>query len=279
MDIQIVPVTNALLQNFLQYFIFSKVAEDDTITYTSFPNTNLCLSIYKQGSVSYCKTDKINKVNLFPRPGYFNSHLYGFHKRPLEVKMKGPIEQVCILFQPGGLAHFTKTQYQELLNEDHVFNHIFEENNSFFLEEIFDHTDMNHRAGLLEAFLLKRIKNQQPSLQTQYIIQLIKSANGNRTIKDIAAKLHIHSSTLFRSFLQQTGYAPKHFAATVRFRSALDLLLKNKAPLTSIGYDLDYYDQTHFIKDIKRFSGYTPLKLKSKVSVVEEKLVLLSKRK
>jgi AraC-like DNA-binding protein len=44
-----------------------------------------------------------------------------------------------------------------------------------------------------------------------------------------------------------------------RFREAMQLIEANQFErLSDVAYDLNYVDQSHFIKDIKAFSGYTP---------------------
>lgn len=61
-----------------------------------------------------------------------------------------------------------------------------------------------------------------------------------------------------RAFLKYVGYTPKHYYRIVRFNKALRQMHESKKSLTSICYDCDYYDQSHFIKDFRQFTGTTP---------------------
>ena len=56
------------------------------------------------------------------------------------------------------------------------------------------------------------------------------------------------------------GISPKAFQQIHRFQKLSNFLLYNKINLnlTELSYDYHYYDQTHFIKDFKHFSGTTP---------------------
>lgn len=49
----------------------------------------------------------------------------------------------------------------------------------------------------------------------------------------------------------------KKFASIVRFNKVLDNLNETKS-LTEICYENHFFDQAHFIKDFKQFTGDTP---------------------
>ncbi|HMF12979.1 MAG TPA: helix-turn-helix domain-containing protein, partial [Gemmataceae bacterium] len=64
---------------------------------------------------------------------------------------------------------------------------------------------------------------------------------------------------LERGFRHVIGTSPKVFARTVRFQEAQQrLLFDPDADLTSLAYECGYFDQAHFIKDFKAFTGQTP---------------------
>ena len=61
----------------------------------------------------------------------------------------------------------------------------------------------------------------------------------------------------------------------VKFRSALKYLNNYSGKnLTSIGYEFDYYDQSHFIKDFKFFTEKTPKQLKNNLHDVQQKVII-----
>lgn len=63
-----------------------------------------------------------------------------------------------------------------------------------------------------------------------------------------------------RLFLKYTGVAPKKFLQIIRGQSALKMMsAQPKRPLTEIAYNLDYYDQAHFINEFKSLYETTPL--------------------
>ena len=55
------------------------------------------------------------------------------------------------------------------------------------------------------------------------------------------------------------GISPKYYAKITRFNKAAQAMDRNpEAPLTHTALDHGYYDQAHFIKEFKEFSGITP---------------------
>src|SRR5262249_36673949 len=64
---------------------------------------------------------------------------------------------------------------------------------------------------------------------------------------------------LERGFRQVLGTSPKSFARTVRFQQAeRRLMFDPDAGLTDLAHECGYFDQAHFIKDFKAFTGKTP---------------------
>lgn len=53
--------------------------------------------------------------------------------------------------------------------------------------------------------------------------------------------------------------SPKQLGKVIRLQTALKMLLNQQSKsLTKIAYESEYYDQAHFIKDFKEFTGINP---------------------
>ncbi len=65
-----------------------------------------------------------------------------------------------------------------------------------------------------------------------------------------------------RIFQAHIGISPKQYLKIVRFQNAIFIKQNSKAiTLTDLAYEAGYYDQSHFIKEIKDLAGKTPKKL------------------
>ena len=62
-----------------------------------------------------------------------------------------------------------------------------------------------------------------------------------------------------KRFRRVVGATPKKFSSIIRLQTALNNYGKCEN-LTDLGYSAGYFDQSHFIKDFKQFTGETPEK-------------------
>jgi AraC-like DNA-binding protein len=81
-------------------------------------------------------------------------------------------------------------------------------------------------------------------------------------VKSLLEHLSISESHFERRFTQSIGISPQFYIRIRRFNQAMALLKSRRfARLTDIAHSLNFYDQSHFIRDIKEFSGLTPKRL------------------
>jgi AraC-like DNA-binding protein len=78
-------------------------------------------------------------------------------------------------------------------------------------------------------------------------------------IGDLAAALGLRHPAFVARFRRATGLTPKRFAELVRFHRLIDATpVDGVAPWSELAAGGGYYDQSHVIRDFKRFTGYTP---------------------
>ncbi|MEM9895979.1 MAG: AraC family transcriptional regulator, partial [Bacteroidota bacterium] len=80
--------------------------------------------------------------------------------------------------------------------------------------------------------------------------------------KNILSDTNYSYSTLERYFKKETGLTLKGFQTLTRFKLATEELYTTQNQNWIHYVDkFKYFDQSHFIKEIKRFSGFTPSQL------------------
>lgn len=111
------------------------------------------------------------------------------------------------------------------------------------------------RIQLLEAFLLERLRRRALDPMVSEALSLLTTARGQIRVSALAESLHTSTSPLEKRFRREVGATPKQFASLLRFRE----ILKHRQPdLTKAAYEAGYFDQAHFIRDFKAFTGETP---------------------
>lgn len=94
--------------------------------------------------------------------------------------------------------------------------------------------------------------------------------NGLVNIDGLSNQLNISRRSLERYFSENVGLSPKYYAKVLRFNYAFALKRANPAlDWFDIIYDCGYFDQTHFIKDFKQFTGEPPVAFYSKPHPIE----------
>jgi AraC-like DNA-binding protein len=113
------------------------------------------------------------------------------------------------------------------------------------------------RINVIETFLVSRLTKGPLDELILLAVNLIKQSKGNIKIELLAKKLNISQGQFEKRFRKVVGASPKKFSSIVRLSNILNARpTANK--LTELAIDSGYFDQAHFIKDFKSFTGLTP---------------------
>ncbi|PJZ67362.1 hypothetical protein CH371_04805 [Leptospira wolffii] len=85
----------------------------------------------------------------------------------------------------------------------------------------------------------------------------IQEAKGDVSIRQLVSDLGISQSKLERDFKERIGLSPKEYASLVRFGEIFEHSEESEN-LTDLAYRSGYYDQAHFIREFRKFSGVSP---------------------
>ena len=90
----------------------------------------------------------------------------------------------------------------------------------------------------------------------QKLFDLIYSSKGALTVKELSQNVYWSSRQINRYFNQQFGLSLKAYCNILRFKASLEQLAQGKY------FPSDFTDQSHFIREVKKFSGVSPKELK-----------------
>jgi transcriptional regulator GlxA family with amidase domain len=112
----------------------------------------------------------------------------------------------------------------------------------------------------MESFLLTRLNSQEGiDALSKSSVELLLRTNGQMSIDDLAGKLSTNRRQLERRFSSAIGLSPKQLAKIIRLQTTLRLMeQKQFTSLTSLAYENGYFDQAHFVKDFREFTGMSP---------------------
>lgn len=79
-----------------------------------------------------------------------------------------------------------------------------------------------------------------------------------QSVDELARLVYYSTRQLNRIVHQLFGFSAEELTTYKKFIESVKLIHSNNASLTSIGYDAGFYDQAHFSRVFKSYTGFTP---------------------
>ena len=134
--------------------------------------------------------------------------------------------------------------------------------------ELLEDTSLDHRVERLNQFLINQLKrtNRRDEL-IERAIQYIGEHLITITVQELTAQFHLSERQFQKRFASVVGMTPQLFIRVRRVNEALRFMHSGQYErLSDVAYALNYYDQSHFIRDMKSFSWVSPKHIAMKVS-------------
>jgi len=97
------------------------------------------------------------------------------------------------------------------------------------------------------------------------LLDYIHQTKGLVSIQELSTRFNVGYKKMERLFKKHVGITPKLYARIIRFNQTFKISEEQKN-LTSLAYESGFFDQNHFIKEIKRFTQKAPSELYSNLS-------------
>jgi hypothetical protein len=181
--------------------------------------------------------------------------------KPFFVEPTGTVNTFAVRFYPYGFASFSTTPIKNLADRETTIDLLFGQKPAAELHErIVNATDTKERIEIVEEFLLEKLKDKQTIDNiVKTTVETLFQQKGSTPIHSILKDDLSKRRQLERKFLKQVGISPKQLGKVIRLQTALNMMLhRHSSSLTKIAYESEYYDQAHFIRDFKEFTGTNP---------------------
>ncbi|WP_457126740.1 helix-turn-helix domain-containing protein [Mucilaginibacter sp. HD30] len=167
---------------------------------------------------------------------------------------------LIVRFKEGGALAFCKEPLNELSGLSVSLDEVMDTASIMKTEDLLGSTSTNaERISVIEQFLLSNLHPSVFDPRVSAAVNLIKSLNGNLRIKELASNLSTNVNSLEKHFRAQMGISPKQYASISRLKAVIKDY-RAEADLTEISYNAGFFDQSHFIKEFKAFTGENPLR-------------------
>lgn len=254
MRFQIIKPTGILAQFIKYYWVMEKGSLEDDVCERVIPTGNIDLLFHYKN----CFKVKSSDNNTYKQA---HSFISGISNSYADVTTSGETGMICVTFHSFGACNFFNFPLLEIENKNISLDCIFGNESKDIYEQLCDADILHERIAIIENFLLAKLSvaAKRDTLLIKSGIDFINQSKGQINSICLSKKLSVTPKTLERKFSAMVGKTPKQFTKIVRFQNILNTFsAANCMNLTEIAYVNGYFDQSHFIKDFKSFSGYTP---------------------
>lgn len=181
--------------------------------------------------------------------------------QPFYIEPAGYVNTFAVRFYPHGFCNLVNVPLSSLNNTETPVTSLFgNDSGGKLIAEITAASDTQQRIGIIERFLFKTLCSRPVIDQiVGSTVEVLASSKGTASITKIFKDDLSARRQMERKFTKQIGISPKQLGKIIRLQAALKILLNNEAgTLTAVAYESGYYDQTHFIKDFREFTGISP---------------------
>ncbi|MHC0440199.1 helix-turn-helix domain-containing protein [Flavobacterium sp. 3-210] len=127
---------------------------------------------------------------------------------------------------------------------------------------IMDANGLTSKINILENHFLQQLKKNETRIKKVVTLQNISQEflpnSQLPVLPTLAQSSGLSERYIQKLYLANIGISPVAYTSVVRFNKSLQLVLNTPQSLTEIAYDCGYYDQAHFIKEFRKFTGITP---------------------
>lgn len=240
-------IPSARLSPFIKSFLFIESDSDKGRENIVLPDTSMVLALRYKGNISTSGATRLPTAVLS-----------GIRESSRSIHYEKGTGNLIINFQPGAAPAFFHEPLHELFDQSLPAGDLKNGTGLTLLTEHLAETpERNRQLALVERALIAKLLKERTDPLISAAVASIRSANGNLRIIDLSKQLYISRDALEKRFRKETGTTAKHFSSILRLRQAIDSHTPDKS-LTDTALTAGYYDQAHFIREFRAFTGQPP---------------------
>lgn len=219
-------------------------------SYKVFPSPGLVMGFQYKGQLARIQNQMATSLSTAGITGISDSYKV--------FRNSANIGTVLVYFTEVGFAHFASLPAHELFNQSVGLDHLFDRDEVAETEDRLANAQTDwQRVRIVEQFFLSQLKVFRTDQLIAEAVKLICQSHGTLRIRELTERFCISQSAFEKRFRKLVGTSPKKFASIIRFNAVLDHLGSPGSP-TEICYANRFFDQAHFIRDFRQYTGDTP---------------------
>jgi AraC-like DNA-binding protein len=179
----------------------------------------------------------------------------------VDVEHDAPSGNIGIEFSALGAYRILQLRQSELKNKIFLLEDAFGKSARDVQEVIANTESIPGKIATIQKYLIKLLSKSESDPVLDYCITKIKSTKGLITVNELESKTGYSRRWLYDKFTDKVGISAKNYSSIVRFMQFYERWARtgdyNNVKANLYEY---FFDQAHFIKEFKRFTGFSPLR-------------------
>lgn len=181
---------------------------------------------------------------------------------PARVQSSGDVETIVVVFYPHAIGTMFNIPVSSFYNQEIDGYSLGDKRLNSLADDVLNADDSTEAIKMIEEWLLSRLEKSAiynfnrvgTSLQQLFFDNSI-------SVEDMAQLACLSRKQFERVFFNAVGMKPKEYSNVARFQKSLWLMQNGNHDFAEIAYSCGYADQSHFIRECRRYSGATPTEL------------------
>ena len=221
-----------------------------------FPDANAYLMLELNDVAQHTFNDQQQVI------GTFHKHWFsGNRTTSMRFNSGEGVEMFVLTFKNAFALPIIHRPMQEFTNEVVQAEFIFGNTIDQLWTDLKNLPDLPGRVQLIQSFFEERLHWDEQSIKWFSIIENLDGRFDERiSIEDLVREVGLSQKSLIQQFKRRIGVTPRDFIQLKRFQKFITCLVEESQTknLTSIMLDCGYFDQSHGIREFRKYAGTTP---------------------
>lgn len=181
---------------------------------------------------------------------------------PARIQSSGDVETIVVVFHPHAIGTMFNIPVSSFYNQEIDGYSLGDKILNILADEVLNADNSTEAIEMIEKWLLSRMEESAFYNFKRVGASLQQLLHDNAISVEGMAQLACLSRKQFeRVFFNAVGMKPKEYSNVARFQKSLWLMQNGNRNFADIAYSCGYADQSHFIRECRRYSGITPAEL------------------
>lgn len=236
------------LQEHIAYYLI--LESDEALSYSLLPATTPVMAFDYRGKV-FAKEGTAER-ELKP------TGIFGMHSSPKLLRQLPGTGTLIVMFTSIGAASFFQFPLNEIATRSYALDHFQPASRIALLEEQLAAAGCAEaRIEIIEQFLLRMMHRKSRDVVMEEAARLIKARRGLIAVRELAGHFFVSESRFEKRFRAAVGIPAKKYASIARLHAVVSRPAAGQR-MTDIAYDAGFYDQAHFNREFRQFTGTSP---------------------